>query len=801
MIGERLSHYRIVRKLGSGGMGEVYLAEDSRLERSVAVKILPPEIADHSGRRSRFEAEAKAASAINHPNITHIYDVGEVDGIHFIAMEYVEGSDLGSRLAVAPLEVSEIVDLGAQTADALAEAHERGIVHRDIKPGNIMVNPRRQVKVLDFGLAKLRTGWGSPHDDDAVTETMTQPGVVMGTVRYMSPEQALGKEVDARSDVFSLGVVLYELATGRPPFAGDTPTDTITRITRDQPPPVRTFNDAVPDELERIIRKCLEKEPDRRYQSARELAVDLSNLKRDTESGSTATPMAQPPRAGSRRLVLAAITVLATLIAVIVGATLLRPTGTTIESIAVLPFENGTGDPDAAYLCDGLTESLISSLSAFPELRVISRRSSFTFKDSGDDPQTIGRKLGVEGLVMGRVTRTGNQLAVSAELVDVDDNRQLWGGRLEHRNDDVLAIERDLSGAISRALKLDVSGEAADQLARRYEVDPEAHQLYLRGRQLMVGSSREMNKAMDYLQQAVATDPDFALAHAELARSFVLRAYHSVMDRETALASARESVEKALAIDDQLAEAHAVSAEIKYLFDWDWAGADRDLQRAVELNPGSDTVRLIYADFLVSMGRYDEAIAQSEKAKELDPLSPSAAHMLAFSLMGTRDYDRAQSEFRAALDLNPNWTWGYIKLSKALADGGQCDQALATAAEAEAQLHGGSTPLARAWLGYTYATCGDLEQGQAALRELDVMAAEGYVDPGVYAELYTAIGTMDQVLDALERSVADRSPDAIYLPVIPDYFMPELADEPRYLALLEKMNIPARTKTQRGSIE
>jgi uncharacterized protein (TIGR02996 family) len=798
VIGRTISHYRIAEKLGSGGMGEVYLAEDSRLGRNVAVKILPPEVAEDAGRRKRFEAEAKAASAINHPNITHIYDIGEADGVHFLAMEYVEGTDLAARLASAPLEIDDILAIGTQTADALAEAHDRGIVHRDIKPGNIMVNPRGQVKVLDFGLAKLRAHWGDVHDDEAVTETMTQPGVVVGTVRYMSPEQALGKVMDARTDVFSLGVVLYELATGHAPFTGETPTETITKITRDQPRPVRSCNASIPDELERIIRKCLEKDPDRRYQSTRDLAVDLHNLKRDTESGVTALPVVEATRRPVRRIAFAAGAILAMVAAVVVGATLLRPNGKTVESVAVLPFENGTGDPDAAYLCDGLTESLISSLSALPDLRVISRRSSFTFKDNTEDPQTIGRKLGVDALVMGRVSRAGEQLAVSAELVDVDDNSQLWGERLEHRDDDVLAIEKDLSLALTRALDIDVTGEAASQLARRYEIDPEAYQLYLRGRQLMVGSSREMDKAMDYLTQATEIDPDFALAHAELGRAYVLRAYHSVMDRETALASARESVQTALAIDGQLAEAHAVSAEIKYLFDWDWEGADRDLQRAVELNPGSDTARLIYADFLVSMGRYQEAILQSERAKELDPLSPSAAHMLAFALMGVHEYDRAAAEFRAALDLNPNWTWGYIKLSKTLADSAQCDQAFATAEEAEAQLHGGSTPLARAWLGYTYATCGDLERGQAALRDLDAMAVEGYVDPGVYAELYCAIGTMDQVLDALERSVADRSPDAIYLPVIPDYFLPELADEPRYHALLREMDIPAATPKSKG---
>jgi uncharacterized protein (TIGR02996 family) len=795
MIGRTIANFQIQELLGRGGMGEVYLAEDLRLERKVALKILPDEFASDDSRRKRFLAEAKTASTLNHPNITHIYEVGQADGVHFIAMELVEGSALDNRMSAGTVGLDEIVDIGVQLADALVEAHAVGIIHRDIKPANVMLTPRGQLKVLDFGLAKLRPDWGGD-EHEHTTQTLTQPGIVLGTVRYMSPEQALGKDIDTRSDLFSVGVVLYELVTGRAPFAGATATETITNIVHIDPEPIPSLNPDAPTELERIIRKCLEKDPDRRYQGARDLEVDLRNLQRDRASGATVTATTAPPRI--RRSAMVAAGVAALVAGAILSGSLINARSSRIDSVAVLPFENGTGDPDAEYLCDGLTESLINSLSRVPELKVISRRSAFTFKDSQEDPPTIGRRLDVEALVMGRVVQRADQLLVTAELVNVRDNSQLWGGRYNRTLADVVAIEQDLARTITQTLKVQLSSATKTQLDRRYQVDPEAHRLYLQGRQFVVGSSREMNKAVDYLQQAIDQDPGFALARAELGRAFVLQAYHSVMERDEALDRARQAVSKALEIDDQLAEAHAVSAEIKYLFDWDWAGADRDLMRAVELNPGSDTVRLIYADFLASMGRFDEAIAQSEKAKELDPLSPAAAHMLAFSLMGTRDYERAAAEFRAALDLNPNWTWGYIKLSKTLADDGQCQEALQMTAEAEAQLHGGSTPLARTWLGYTYAKCGQLDRAHDALRELDAMAAEQYVDPGCYAELYAAIGTMDQVLDALERSVADRSPDAIYLPVIPDYFLPELAEEPRYQALLERMNLPTNSLRNTG---
>jgi serine/threonine protein kinase/tetratricopeptide (TPR) repeat protein len=741
MIGATLSHFRITDKLGEGGMGEVWLAEDTRLGRKVALKILPPERAESEDRRRRFEDEARAASALNHPGIAHIYDVGQADGIHFIAMEHVEGESLDRRFSRSPLTQSEIIDLGARLADAMAAAHGQGVTHRDIKPSNLMITPEGRLKVLDFGLAKLRPALGDG-GGEATTQTMTQPGVVMGTVQYMSPEQALGKDADHRSDIFSSGVVLYEMATGKLPFSGSTPTETITEIVRSEPTPVSELSPVSPRELERIIRKCMEKDPARRYQSARELAVDLENLKRDSESGMTATIHV---RKGPSRPAVWGVAAAAVLM-VFVGFLLIRTDlwmtdGGTIESIAVLPFENGTSDEEIEYLCDGLTESLINTLSQIPDLKVISRRSSWAFKESEEDAQTIGRQLGVEALLMGRLVQRGAQLAVNAELVDVDDNHQLWGGRFNREQGDVLTIEEELTKTIAETLKIELSADTAEKLDRRYAVDPEAHRLYLKGRQFSVGSAKEMKAA----------------------------------------------VRQALELDANLAEALAASAEAKYLFEWDWEGAERDLERAIEVNPGSDFARKSYAYYLSAVARFDDAIEQATVAKELDPLSPSAFHLVAFSLMGKREYARAAEEFRAALDLNPNWTWGYIKLAKTYADNGQCDEAFATAESAEAELHGGGTPLARSWMGYTYGKCGDVERAEAALQALDEFAEDSEVDPFVYAIIYSAFGDKERMLDELERSVDARSTVAAFMPGVPTYYMPELETDPRFQALLERI--------------
>jgi len=467
-----------------------------------------------------------------------------------------------------------------------------------------------------------------------------------------------------------------------------------------------------------------------------------------------------------------------------------RTTEPRVSSIAVLPFENGTGDEEIEYLCDGLTEGLINSLSRIPDLKVISRRSAWAFKDSADDLETIGEKLGVQALVLGRMTARGDELAVSAELVDVNDSHQLWGGRYTRADNDVLAIEQDLATTIANTLKIELSGETAVELARRFEVDPEAHRLYLQGRRFAVGSATEMAKSADYFERAIETDPDYAMPWAGLADVYLTQAHHGAVNREEAVSKARDAVDRALEIDGKLAEALAASAEIKYLFEWDWEGAEEDLKRALAANQGSDFAHKAAAYYLSAVGRFDETIEHARICKELDPLSPNAFHLEAFALMGKREYGRAAQEFLAALDLNPNWTWGYIKLAKTYADGGKCEAAFRIAESAEAELHGGGTPLARSWLGYTYALCGDSKRTEETFAILDAYAEERYVDPVVYGIVYAAMGDTDRLLEELGRSIDEHSINAVYMPVVPAYYAPGLENDPRYIELMDRLGFP-----------
>jgi TolB-like protein/Flp pilus assembly protein TadD/predicted Ser/Thr protein kinase len=790
MIGQTISNYRITEKLGEGGMGEVYLAEDVRLERTVAIKILPPELARDEGRRKRFKREAKAASGLSHPNIAHIYDVGEADGIYFIAMEYVKGQTLRERLTGQPLDTAEILDIATQIADALEEAHTQGVVHRDIKPANIALTPRGQVKVLDFGLAKRSIRPAA--DSQLPTETKTKEGVVMGTVQYMSPEQALGKEIDSRSDLFSLGAVLYEMATGRIPFAGSTATDTIDKIAHAQPEAMARLNYDIPDELERIVRKCLEKDRERRYQTPRDLVVDLQNLRRDSDSEETAATAVAKAAPRPRRRYMAAAAVLVALAALVAAGILFMPsTDASIDSLAVLPFENETGDAELEYLCSGIAESLINTLSQIPDVKVISRTSAFALKDEVKDPQAIGERLDVEAVLLGSLVQRADQISITTELVDVRDNHQLWGEKYNRHLDDVLVIENDITKKIAEGLRLELSGEKGSRLTRRHTDDPEAYRLYLKGREFSVGTGREMDKAIDYFQQAIQKEPSYALAYSGLAEVYLNRMWLMGSDIEEVQGRARAAAEKALEIDENLAEAHAVAAWIKLWSDWDWEGALEEAKRAVELSPGSAVVRMAYGNTLMVVGRHEEALAEALKAQELDPLSTSPTHDVAYFYMITHDYEKAAENFKKAIGLNLNWTWGYIKLAKTYSHMKRCQEALTEAEKAEAQLVGSVDPLARSWLGYTYAQCGQAERARDALRVMEELTEKRYVDPVVFSIVHLGLGEINEAIEHLEKAYQDRTPlMAGMLSTFPAVYLEDLESDPRYQDLVRRMNFP-----------
>jgi TolB-like protein/Tfp pilus assembly protein PilF/predicted Ser/Thr protein kinase len=771
-------------------MGEVYRARDVRLDRTVAVKILPAELAADETYRQRFEREARAASALSHAHIAHLYDVGEQDGTHFIAMELVEGESLRELVSRGPLDVDRVVDCGLQMASALEAAHDAGIVHRDIKSANAVVSGKGQVKVLDFGLARRSRDDESALDSQMSTQAQTRVGTVMGTVPYMSPEQALGKDVDARTDLFSLGVVLYELATGRLPFRGDTSAQTIDQICHSTPEPLGALNREIPAELERIVRKCLEKDRSRRYTTARDLVVDLRNLQRDRELGSG--PATAPgPRAPRRRSLALVAGVVAALLMVGAGAVYYWrvPAGPSIGSLAVLPFDNATGDESLGYLGDGISESLINTLSRLPELKVISRRSAFAFKGEDQDPPEIGRRLGVDALVLGRLAQRGDELAISAELVDVRDDTQVWGARYRRPADDVMAVEREIASTIAGTLRRRLSGEDEERLARRATSDPEAYRLYLKGREFLVGSQREMDRSVESFRQAIARDPEYALAHAGLASAYAIQAYLRGMDREEVLDEARASVERALALDPDLAEAHAARGMVLFYFEWDWAGAEAALTRALELDPGSAPVHEEYGNVLMSMGRLDEGLAESGRAWELDPLSVGPMHDIAINYMVRGDYPQAEAHFRKAIEVNPNWTWGYIKLARTLAHQGECEEALARAETGYQRVADGVAPTSRAWLAVTWALCGQTDRAREQLAWLQDLARSQYVDPTPTATVLTYLGRTDEALDHLERAFEERSPAMVYMKLVPR-LDPSLADDPRTRSLIRRMGFP-----------
>jgi serine/threonine-protein kinase len=785
---ESLSHYKIISKLGSGGMGEVFLAKDTRLDRTVALKVLPADLASDKERMRRFVQEAKTASALDHPNVAQIFEIGEADGIHFIAMQYIEGQTLDSISKGNQLESSQIIDIAIQAADALDAANAKGIIHRDIKAANIMINPRGQVKILDFGLAKFETkNISQPESSKLDTASGTSPGTIVGTVQYMSPEQALGKAVDNRSDIYSLGVVLYQLATSRLPFAGETPSDTLNRIINSQPTAIARLNYNIDPELERIIRKCMEKDPERRFQSAKELEIDLKNLKRDSASGSEQSRVQPALKPVTKKTNLIYIGIAALALALIAGVIyyLQSQPGSSIHSLAVLPFANLRSDPESEYLSEGITESITNSMSPIPNLRVLSRGMVTRFKGKEIDPQKVGRDLNVDALVQGSLIQQGDTLVVNAELVRVSDGSQLWGQQYNRKLSDILTVQQDISRQVSEQLRLKLTGEEKKKIQNTYTENTEAYQLYLKGRYYWNRrTGAGLKKAVEYFQKAVELDPNYALAYAGLADCYGLFPRYDVSSPKESAPLAKKAAIQAIKIDPSLAEAHFSLGYTKGLYDWDWAEAEKDYKRGLELDPGYATGHQWYSELLIVVNRPEEGIKEAKKALELDPLSLQINSILSNAYYMTRDYDRAVDQARRTLELDQNYARGLLRLGKSLIQKARYEEAISTfqkailVSEDSEYLSG---------LAYTYAVSGKKNDAVQIVERLKKRSENRYVPPYNIALIYMGLEDKDLTFQYLEEAMSKKDSWLAQLPTDP-IWDPIRVDE-RYKDILRRMNL------------
>jgi len=736
MIGKTISHYKILEKLGEGGMGIVYKAEDTQLKRMVALKFLPPELTRDPEAQERFIQEAQAAASLDHPNICTIYEVDDCEGQVFIAMTYIEGKSLKEKIEANLQDLREVLEIAIQIAEGLQAAHEKGIVHRDIKSANIMVTTRGQAKIMDFGLAKF-----------AGRTKVTKTGSTMGTVAYMSPEQTRGEEVDHRTDIWSFGAVLYEMVTGQVPFGAEYDQAVVYSILKEDPEPVGALRDHVPFKLGEIVQKSLEKEVGERYQSVAELLADLNEVRSETF---------EPPRKEKERRV---------------------------PSIAVLPFANMSTDAEQEYFCDGMAEEIINALTHIENLHVVARTSAFAFKGQNVDIRDIGRKLDVEHVLEGSVRKAGNRLRITSQLIKVADGYRLWSERFDRELDDVFAIQDEISLAIVEKLKVQLLGEDKAKIVKRYTEDPEAYNLYLKGLYFLNKLTEEgTHRGLEYFQKSIEKDPEFALAYLGIADTFANIGVLSLMPANEAFSKAREMLEIALQIDSTLYQAHSVLALIAFWYDWNWKEAEHQFEEALAHNPGYANAHFWYVWYLTAMGRFDEAITESKIAQELDPLLPLyyAGAITIYAFAGR--FDEALEQFHKAIELDPNSGLAHFHMGNAYRIQKKYDEAANTFQKAIEFTTG--LGWAEMSLAGIYALQGKRDKATQILEEFLEQKKKRYISSFCIAATYNYLGETDKTFEWLEKAYQERD-NLMPLLNIWDAFE-NLRDDSRFRALLKK---------------
>jgi eukaryotic-like serine/threonine-protein kinase len=816
-----IAHYRIIKRLGKGGMGEVFLGEDTKQHnRKVALKVLPPELTKEESRLRRFKQEARAVLALNHPNILTIFEIGEADSTLYIATEFIEGETLRHCLWRNPVKLDEALGIAIQVAMALEAAHAAGIVHRDVKPENIMLRQDRFVrdrfvKVLDFGLAKLTEPESPSSDPEAVTMqiTHTSPGAVLGTSGYMSPEQAQGEAIDPRSDIFSLGVLLYEMVAGHPPFGGPTESHVRVSIIDHDPAPLTSQAPEAPRHLERIVTKALAKDRNKRYQTVTDFKLDLEQLReelhfsnpemrgqtapqitRQTQSIAALTGQASvthpehataaPASVSSIEYLLnrlgqhktAVLLVLAGILLAVIGVVYFYPSRRAIDSVAVLPFVNDSNDPNAEYLSEGITESIIRSLSQLPNLKVMSRSAVFRFKGPNMDPQEVGRSLNVGAVLAGRLVKQGDRLIIKTELIDVSDGSQLWGAEYNNNLSDIFTVQDQISRTISEKLRLQLTGDDVERLEKRYTKDAEAYELYLKGRYFWNKRGEAgLRNGIRYFQEAEQKDPTYALAYSGLADSYSLLSDIGVVKPAEEMPKARAAAQKAVDIDPTLAEAYTSRAFVKLAYDWDWPGAEADFKKALELNSKYPTAHQWYASYLMQMGKFGPAKDEIEKAHQLDPLSPIINSNSGLYAYYEHRYDDAIQHYNKTLEMVPDFWVARHYRGLAYAMKGMHEQAIADFrslldSPGNGPLKEGSVesnPEVAGSLGFAYGMAGRRQEAEAILERLQKLSQQRYVSPRYIAIIHTALNNKEQAIASLNNAFESRHPGLVLIRIDP----------------------------------